>query len=27
VGERYRRYIGYDCSFFRSVAGDGARRI
>ncbi len=27
VGERYRRYIGYDCSFFRSVAGDGARPI
>ncbi|NLM71295.1 MAG: galactokinase, partial [Synergistaceae bacterium] len=27
VGERYRRYIGYDCSFFRSESGDGARRV
>jgi len=27
TGERYRRYIGYDCSFLRSESGDGARRI
>ena len=27
VGERYRRYMGYDCSFFRSRSGDGARII
>ena len=27
VGERYRGYIGYDCSFFRSAAGGGARRL
>ncbi len=27
VGERYGRYIGYDCAFYRSVAADGARRL
>lgn len=27
TGERYRRYIGHDCSFFRSESGDGARRV